>query len=66
MKGVIMVVTAQIIKKNGEGKFAVLPYKEFKKYRNSLLHTKTFNALEAKIAEKDAPTIGIAALKKEL
>lgn len=62
-----MVVNAQIIKKNGKEEFAVLPYEEFQKIQEELASYEDLRCLrEAKMAEKDAPTIGIAELKKEL
>ena len=60
-----MVVNAQIIKKNGEKEYAVLPYDEFQKIQEELALYEDLRCLrEAKMAEKDAPTIGIAELKK--
>jgi len=62
-----MVVNAQIIKKNGEKEYAVLPYDEFQKIQEELALYEDLRCLrEAKMAEKDAPTIGIAELKKRI
>lgn len=62
-----MVVNAQIIKKNGKKEFAVLPYDEFQKIQEELTLYEDIRCLrEAKMAEKDAPTIGIAELKKRI
>jgi PHD/YefM family antitoxin component YafN of YafNO toxin-antitoxin module len=62
-----MVVTAQIIKKKGKKEFAVLPYEEFQKIQEELALYEDLQCLrKAKIAEKDAPTIGIAELKKRI
>jgi PHD/YefM family antitoxin component YafN of YafNO toxin-antitoxin module len=62
-----MVVNAQIIKKNGKKEFAVLPYNEFEKMQEELTSYEDLRCLrEAKLAERDAPTIGIAELKKRI
>lgn len=62
-----MVVNAQIIKKNGKKEYAVLPYEEFKKLQEELAAYEDLRCLrEAKAAEKDAPTVGIAELKKRI
>lgn len=67
MKGVFMVVNAQIIKKNGKKEYAVLPYEEFQKIQEELASYEDLRCLrEAKMTEKDAPTIGIAELKKRI
>jgi len=58
---------AQIIKKNGKKEYAVLPYEEFLKVQEELEDYEDLRCLrEAKEAEKDAPTIGIAELKKKI
>jgi len=60
-----MELNAQIIKKNGKNEFVVLPYDEFQKMQEELASYEDLRCLrEAKIAERDAPTIGIAELKK--
>jgi hypothetical protein len=62
-----MVVHAQLIKKNGKKEYAVLPYEEFQKIQEELASYEDLRCLrEAKMTEKDAPTIGIAALKKRI
>ena len=62
-----MVVNAQIIKKNGKKEFAVLPYDEFQKIQEELALYEDIRCLrEAKMAEKDAPTIGVVELKKRI
>jgi len=62
-----MVVNAQIIKKNGKKEYAVLPYEEFQKIQEELALYEDLRCLrEAKVTEKDAPTIGIAELKKRI
>lgn len=58
---------AQIIKKNGKKEYAVLSYKEFKRIQEKLEEYQDLRCLrEAKEAEKDAPTIGMAELKKKI
>ncbi len=58
---------AQIIKKNGKKEYAVLPYEEFLKVQEALDEFEDLRCLrEAKEAEKDAPTIGMADLKEKL
>ena len=58
---------AQIIKKNGKKEYAVLPYKEFIRIQEELEDYQDLRSLrEAKEAEKDAPTIGMADLKKKI
>jgi hypothetical protein len=62
-----MVVNAQIIKKNGKKEYAILPYEEFQKIQEELVSYEDLRCLrEAKIVEKDAPTIGISELKKRI
>jgi PHD/YefM family antitoxin component YafN of YafNO toxin-antitoxin module len=58
---------AQIIKKDGKKEYAVLPYKEFIRIQEELEDYQDLRRLrEAKEAEKDAPTIGMAELKKKI
>ncbi len=58
---------AQIIKKNGKKEYAVLPYEEYIRVQEELEAYKDLRCLrEAKEAEKDAPTIGMAELKKKI
>ena len=60
-------IHAQIIKKNGKKEYAVLPYKEFIRIQEELEDYQDLRCLrEAKEAEKDAPTIGMAELKKKI
>ena len=62
-----MELNAQIIQKNGKNEFVVLPYDEFQKIQEELASYEDIRCLrEAKMAEKDAPTIGIAELKKRI
>ena len=57
---------AQIIKKNGKKDYVVLPYEEFLKVKEELEDYDDLRSLrEAKETEKDAPTIGMAELKKK-
>ncbi len=58
---------AQIIKKNGKKDYVVLPYEEFLKVQEELEDYDDLRSLrEAKEAEKDAPTIGMAEMKKKI
>jgi PHD/YefM family antitoxin component YafN of YafNO toxin-antitoxin module len=58
---------AQIIKKNGKKEYAVLPYEEFLRVQEELEDYEDLRCLrEAKEAEKEAPTIGMAELKKKI
>jgi hypothetical protein len=58
---------AQIIKKNGKKEYAVLPYEEFLKVQEELDDYEDLRCLrEAKEVEKEAPTIGMAELKKKI
>ena len=58
---------AQIIKKNGKKESAVLPYEEFLKVQEELEDCDDLRRLrEGKEAEKEAPTIGMAELKKKI
>ena len=58
---------AQIIKKNGKKDYVVLPYEEFLKVQEELEDYDDLRSLrEVKETEKDAPTIGMAELKKKI
>ncbi len=58
---------AQIIKKNGKKEYAVIPYEEFLRVQEELEDYEDLRCLrEAKEAEKEAPTIGMAELKKKI
>ena len=58
---------AQIIKKNGKKEYAVLPYEDFLRVQEELEDYEDLRGLrEAKEAEKGAPTIGLAELKKKI
>jgi len=57
----------QIIKKKGKKEYAILPYEEFLKVREEIDNYEDLRCLrEAKEAERDAPTIGLAELKKKI
>lgn len=61
-----MELHAQIIKKNGENEFVVLPYDEFQKIQEEIALYEDLRCLrEAKADEKDAPTICLEELKKK-
>ena len=58
---------AQIIKKNGKKDYVVLPDEDFLKVQEELEDYDDLRSLrEAKDTEKDAPTIGMAELKKKV
>ncbi|MSS70619.1 MAG: type II toxin-antitoxin system Phd/YefM family antitoxin [Candidatus Latescibacteria bacterium] len=58
---------AQIIKKNEKKEYAILPYEEFLKLQEELEDYEDLRCLrEAKEAEKNAPTMGMAELKKKM
>ena len=58
---------AQIIRKNGKKEYAVLPYEDFLKVQEELEDYDDLRCLrEAQEAEKEAPTIGMAELKKKI
>lgn len=60
-------IKAQIIKKNGKKEFAILPYEDFLKVQEDLEDYEDLRCLrEAKVSEKDAPTISLSDLKKHL
>jgi len=57
----------QIIKKKGQKEYVVLPYDEFLKVQEELEDYEDLRSLrEAKETEKDAATIGMAELKKNI
>ena len=58
---------AQIIRKNGEKEFAVLPYADFLKIQEDLEDYEDLRRLrEAKELEKKAPTVKLSDLKRSL
>lgn len=64
---IMVTLNAQIIKKEGEKEYVVIPYDEFLKIQEELHNYEDLRYLrEAKEAEKDAPTIGIDELKKKI
>lgn len=57
----------QIIKKNGEKEFAVLPYADFLKIQEDLEDYEDLRCLrEAKQLEGEAPTVGLRDLRRSL
>jgi PHD/YefM family antitoxin component YafN of YafNO toxin-antitoxin module len=57
----------QVIEKDGEKAFAVLPYDEFVRVQEELEDYEDLRQLrEAKEQDKEAPTTTLAELKKEL
>ena len=63
----MVILHAQIIKKNGKKDYVVLPYEEFLKVQEELEDYDDLRTLrEAKETEKDAPTLGMAELKKKI
>jgi PHD/YefM family antitoxin component YafN of YafNO toxin-antitoxin module len=58
---------ANILKKNGENEFVVIPYEEFVKIQEELDDYESLKALrEAKAKEADADTTSFDQVKKEL
>ncbi len=58
---------ANILKKNGENEFVVLPYEEFVKIQEELDDYESLKALrEAKSKESDSKTVSLAQVKKKL
>jgi hypothetical protein len=63
----MVALNPQIIEKNGKKEYAVLPYAVFLKLQEELENYEDLRCLrEAKAAEKNAQTIGLAELKKKL
>ncbi|MCX5804379.1 MAG: type II toxin-antitoxin system Phd/YefM family antitoxin [Proteobacteria bacterium] len=63
----MVTLNAQIIKKEGRKEYVILPYEEFLKVQEELHNYEDLRCLrEAKEAEKDAPTIGIDELKRQM
>ena len=61
------ILKAQIIEKNGKKEFAVLPYDDFLKIQEDLEDYDDLRCLrEAKESEKEAPTIDLSELKRNL
>ncbi len=62
-----MVTINAIIKKGRKKEYVVIPYDEFLKVQEELHNYDDLRCLrEAKDSEKDAPTIGIDELKKQI
>lgn len=58
---------AQIIEKNGKKEYAILSYEEFLRVQEALDEFEDLRCFrEAKEAEKDSPTIGMAELKEKI
>ena len=58
---------ANILKKNGENEFVVIPYEEFVKIQEELDDYESLKALrEAKSKESDSQTASLAQVKKKL
>jgi len=63
----MVILHPQIIKKKGKKEYAILPYEEFLKVREEIDNYEDLRCLrEAKEAEKDAPTIGMAELRRKI
>ena len=63
----MVTLNAQIIKKEGKKEYVVIPYDEFLKIQEELHNYEHLRCLrEAKEAEKNAPTIGMDELKKQI
>lgn len=63
----MVTLNAQIITKKGKKEYAVIPYAEFLKVQEELQDYEDLRCLrEAKEAEKNAPTIHIDKLKKQI
>ena len=63
----MVILHAQIIKKNGKKDYVVLPYEEFLKVQEELEDYDDLRSLrEAKETERNAPTIGMPELKKKI
>ena len=63
----MVILHAQVIEKNGKKDYVVLPYEEFLRVQEDLEDYDDLRYLrEAREAEKDAPTIGMAELKKKI
>lgn len=62
-----MVLEPQILEKNGEKQFVVLPYEQFVELQEALEDFEDLKALrEAKDAERDEPTVSLAEVKRKL
>jgi hypothetical protein len=62
-----MVLTPQILEKDGEKQFVVLPYEQFVELQQALEDLEDIKALRAaKDAERDEPTVPLADVEREL
>ena len=62
-----MVLRPQILEKNGEKQFVVLPYEQFVEVQEALDDLEDIKALRAaKDAERDEPTVPLAEIEREL
>jgi hypothetical protein len=63
----MVMLNVQIIKKNGEKEYAVMPYKEFLRVQEELDDYENLRCLrEATATERSAPTVTLETLKKQL
>ena len=63
----MVILNAQIIKKDGKKEYAVIPYDEYLKVQEQLQDYEDLRCLrEAKESEKDSPTIGMDQLKMKI
>jgi len=62
-----MVLRPQILEKDGEKQFVVLPYEQFIEVQEALDDFEDLKALRAaKDAEQDEPTVPLAEVKRDL
>jgi hypothetical protein len=62
-----MVLKPQILEKDGEKQFVVLPYEQFVEVQEALDDFEDLKALRvARDAERDEPTVPLAEVKREL
>ena len=62
-----MVLRPQILEKNGEKQFVVLPYEQFVEVQEALDDLEDIKALRAaKDAEREEPTVPLAEIEREL
>ncbi len=62
-----MTLHPHILEKEGKKEFVVLPYEEFIQLQKQIEHYEELKELrQAKATDHDAPTVALAAVKKEL
>lgn len=62
-----MILTPQILEKDGEKLFVVLPYEQFVELQEALENLEAIKVLRAaKDSERDEPTIPLADVEREL